>query len=157
MQLYAKNEKDMAQLGAFLATALKKGDVIALIGDLGTGKTTLSKAIGKALGIAEHMASPSYTIVNAYNSDLGPLYHADVYRIEAVSALDDIGFFDYIHDNGVVIVEWADKIESALAYETSKLIRIELRVVGEGRGLTISGYSDFYKRFSEVSHEIISD
>lgn len=142
MQYEVKNEIGMSVLAAAIASSLKKGDTVALIGDLGTGKTTLSKGIGRALGIEGIMASPSYTIVNAYTCQLGPFYHADVYRLNSIEELDDIGFFDYLHDNGIVLVEWADKVLSALAYETKQLIQIELSVYGEGRLVTLSGYPD---------------
>lgn len=147
MRYEVKNEMGMSILANAIAACLRPGDTLALIGDLGTGKTTLSKGIGCALGIEGIMASPSYTIVNAYTCSLGPLYHADVYRLNAIEELDDIGFFDYLHDNGIVLVEWADKILSALVYETDQLIRIELTVHGEGRMADLTGYaSDFEQR-----------
>lgn len=129
----------MQEMAGLIGNHLEKGDVLALIGDLGTGKTTLSKGIGAALGIEGHMASPSYTIVNAYASRLGPLYHADVYRIDDADALEDIGFFDYLREGGLVIVEWADKIREALMDEASRYLEISIHPALDGRELVFFG------------------
>jgi len=146
----------MQALAACIGKALTKGDVVGLIGDLGTGKTTLSKGMGSALGVEGHMSSPSYTIVNMYACHLGALYHADVYRIDDVAQLDDIGFFDYLHEKGVVLVEWADKIKADLLLETDQYIELQLSpsASGEGRIVHVSGYAAFEERFKalEVNH-----
>lgn len=143
----------MQVLAKAIGNALVGGDVVALIGDLGTGKTTLSKGIGQTLGVEGHMSSPSYTIVNMYNCRFGPLYHSDVYRIDDPSQLEDIGFFDYLHEKGILLVEWADKIKEDLLQETEQYIELHLTVSGEGRCVEISGYGGFEERFKgEVDH-----
>lgn len=149
MKFEVMSPEAMHLLAQGIGSALVPGDVLALIGDLGTGKTTLSKGIGKALGVPGHLSSPSYTIVNVYSAAIGPLYHADVYRIDDISQLDDIGFFDYLHDGGVVLVEWADKIKDALLLETDSYIELCLTALEEGRRVEIEGYEAFMLRLGD--------
>ncbi|NLY81365.1 MAG: tRNA (adenosine(37)-N6)-threonylcarbamoyltransferase complex ATPase subunit type 1 TsaE [Clostridiales bacterium] len=108
------NEKETRKYGIKLAKMLKPGDVVALIGDLGTGKTTLTKYVAEGLGIKENVNSPTFTIVKEYRSGRMPLFHFDVYRIENEEEFFDIGADEYFYGNGVCIVEWADKVISSL-------------------------------------------
>jgi len=153
MKLYAKNELDMENLGQALGALLVKGDVVALMGDLGAGKTTLTKAIGHKLQVPGYMTSPSYNIVNAYECPKGPVYHADVYRIDDVDALDEIGFFEYLHENGFVLIEWANKIYEDLKEETDQLITIRISHADVGRAVEVDGYNGFNERLKELKYE----
>lgn len=103
-----KNEEETKQFGLALAEKLVPGDVIALIGDLGTGKTTLTKYIAEGLGIEEVIVSPTFQIVREYRSGRLPLFHFDVYRVYDPDELFEIGAEEYIFGDGVSIVEWAD-------------------------------------------------
>lgn len=124
LEVRVKNEEEVEALGFSLAKRFKKGDVAALIGDLGTGKTTLSKAIAKGLGVSELVTSPTFTIVQEYKSGRLPLYHFDVYRIESEEEMFDLGYEEYFFGDGVCIVEWADQILSLIPSE-SVIIEIE--------------------------------
>lgn len=158
MKFVARGLDAMQHLAVCIGKSLSHGDVVALVGDLGTGKTTLSKGIGKALGVPGHLPSPSYTIVNVYTSALGPFYHADVYRIDDVQQLEDIGFFEYLHDNGVVVVEWADKIKDDLLQEAKAYIEIGIEALLEGRSIEIKGPEAFLDRLmSHVNQEAVDD
>jgi tRNA threonylcarbamoyladenosine biosynthesis protein TsaE len=109
--------KKLREFGRELSEGLAPGEVIALIGGLGTGKTTLTKAIADGLGVTDPVASPTFTLINEYGGGRLPLYHFDVYRIAGpgvYDALDNIGCDDYFYGNGVCVVEWADMIEDAL-------------------------------------------
>ena len=86
------------------------------MGDLGAGKTTLTKSIGKGLGVEDYITSPTFTLINEYEGRVW-VYHFDVYRLENVDDLDDLGFEEYFYSNGVTIVEWGDKIEEFLPKE----------------------------------------
>lgn len=119
-----KSEADTAEFGKKLAEELKEGDVLGLIGDLGTGKTTLTKYIAEGLGVTETITSPTFTIVNEYHSGRMPLFHFDAYRLEAAGDAFEIGMEEYFDRGGVCIIEWADMIAEILPEDT-KLIFME--------------------------------
>lgn len=125
-----RDETETKKFATDVAQTLKKGDVIALVGDLGTGKTTLSKYIAEALGITETITSPTFTIVQEYHSGRLPLYHFDVYRVDDIEEMYRIGYEEYFYGEGVCIVEWADIVEEIIP-EDAKVIFIEY---GEDEG-----------------------
>jgi len=122
--LSIRNEEETRAFGHQLADRLEPGSVVALIGDLGTGKTTLSKYIAEGLGITEVVTSPTFTIVQEYHSGRLPLYHFDVYRIGDISEMEELGYEEYFFGDGVSLVEWADIIQELLP-EEARIIRIE--------------------------------
>ena len=125
-----RDETETKKFATDVAQTLKKGDVIALVGDLGTGKTTLSKYIAEALGITETITSPTFTIVQEYDSGRLPLYHFDVYRVDDIEEMYRIGYEEYFYGEGVCIVEWADIVEEIIP-EDATVIFIEY---GEDEG-----------------------
>lgn len=122
-------EETMA-IGERLAKSLAKGSVVALIGDLGSGKTVLTKGIAKGLGVrnARYVNSPTFVIIKEYTGKL-PLYHFDVYRLTKAGMIDMENFEEYFYGDGVSVVEWADKIIDSLP---SKRIEVRMKVAGEG-------------------------
>lgn len=110
--------KELDNLALKIGSILQNGDCLALIGNMGTGKTTFTKNICKYLGVLENVKSPTFTYVIEYNSGKIPVYHFDVYRLEDSSEIYDIGYEDYLGDNGVAIIEWADKILDELPDDT---------------------------------------
>ena len=114
--------------GEALGKILKPNDVLALKGDLGTGKTTLTHGIALGLGINTPISSPTFTLLFEHTSSERqiPLYHFDAYRLEDEYEWYDAGFMDYLHNDGVSIIEWADRIEAALPKET---IWLSLRTI----------------------------
>ena len=111
-------------VGRQLGLSAKPGELYTLDGDLGVGKTVFTKGIAEGLGITEHVNSPTFTIVQIYESGRLPFYHFDVYRIGDIEEMDEIGYEDYFFGNGVCIVEWAELI-SELLPSTAKKITIE--------------------------------
>ena len=101
-------------LGKEFSVALQRSDVVALYGELGSGKTQFAKGVCFGLGIAHHVTSPSFTIVNEYMEGKIPVYHFDFYRIRSLDELNDIGFEEYIFGSGVCLLEWADIVEEKL-------------------------------------------
>ncbi|MBO5618305.1 MAG: tRNA (adenosine(37)-N6)-threonylcarbamoyltransferase complex ATPase subunit type 1 TsaE [Pseudobutyrivibrio sp.] len=101
-------------LGTKLAKEAKAGQVFTLIGDLGVGKTVFTQGFAKGLDIDEAICSPTFTIVQVYDSGRIPFYHFDVYRIGDVEEMDEIGYEDYIYGDGVSLIEWANLIEEIL-------------------------------------------
>jgi tRNA threonylcarbamoyladenosine biosynthesis protein TsaE len=114
--------------GEQFASELRAGDVIALRGELGAGKTCLVKGIARGLGIAQEVTSPTFTLIHEYRGGRLPLYHVDLYRLDGVEAAVGIGIEEYLGGNGVTVVEWAEKIESLLPAATR---RISLSVVDD--------------------------
>ena len=108
MLLKIKNEDETERFGRALADQLMPGDIVCLVGDLGTGKTALTKAVAAGLGIEEHIVSPTFNIVKEYRSGRLPLYHFDVYRLGSSEELFEIGARDYFYGQGVCVIEWAD-------------------------------------------------
>ena len=102
-------------LGEKLGKTLKPGDVIALVGDLGTGKTCLTQGIARGVGMASDAVvnSPSYILINEYEGNI-PIYHIDLYRLEDSAAIAELGLTEYIEGNGICIIEWAERITDTL-------------------------------------------
>lgn len=123
-KLILKNEDETRAFGLELGASLRKGDIVALIGDLGTGKTALTKYIAEGLGIQEVITSPTFTIVQEYRQGRLPLYHFDVYRIGDPEEMYELVYEEYFYGDGVCVIEWADLIEELLP-EYTKTIRIE--------------------------------
>ena len=92
-----------------------------MVGDLGTGKTTLTKAIAQGLGVRETITSPTFTIVKEYDSGRLPLYHFDVYRIGDIDEMYELGYEEYFYGEGVSVVEWADIIEELIPDEAVRI------------------------------------
>ena len=111
--------EEIDKLAVVLAEKLRDGGCLGLIGDLGAGKTTFTKRICEYYNVTENVKSPTFTYVIEYNSGDVPVYHFDVYRINDSEEIYEIGFEDYIGEDGsVVIVEWADKILNEMPYDT---------------------------------------
>lgn len=108
-EFYTRSESETLELGEQLAPELKPGDVVALFGDLGTGKTHLIQGMCKGLGVTTHVSSPTFTIVNEYRAVSCPVYHFDFYRVKSAEEIRDIGFEEYIDGKGICLIEWAEK------------------------------------------------
>lgn len=104
------------KFGEKLGSLLQAGDVICLNGELGAGKTTLTKNIAKGMGIEDYVTSPTFSIINEYYGKLN-LYHFDTYRLEDVEEVSYLGFDEYFYGDGVCVIEWADRIEAFLPEE----------------------------------------
>lgn len=132
------DEKQTFELGKRLAQTLKGGEVIALDGDLGCGKTVFTKGLAKGLGISGNVSSPTYTIVKEYSGRLD-LFHFDVYRIEDEDEMTEVGFDEYLKKGGVCIIEWACLIKDILPENTiyikmKKLSDSEREITAENTG-----------------------
>lgn len=110
----SKSATETERAGEQLAPKLRPGDVLALAGDLGAGKTQLVKGIARGLGSAQSVTSPTFTLVHEYADGRVPLYHFDFYRLDEVAALRALGFEEYLEGDGVCVIEWADKFPDAI-------------------------------------------
>jgi tRNA threonylcarbamoyladenosine biosynthesis protein TsaE len=104
--------------GRSLASSLRAGDVIALVGNLGAGKTHATKGIVAGLGAASDVSSPTFTLVHEYRGGRLPVFHFDFYRLNAPDEVLNIGWDDYLDSGGVTVVEWADKFPALLPDST---------------------------------------
>ena len=117
---------ETAALAERVGALLRAGDVVMLAGQLGVGKTVFAKGIARALGITEPVVSPSFTIVRQYDDGTLPLVHVDVYRLDHLQELHDIGFDDLVGGDGVTIVEWGDRVSAILPAD-----RLEVSLVAD--------------------------
>lgn len=152
MEIILGNLEETKQFGIKLGKLLKSGDILCLNGDLGAGKTTLTKSIGLGLEVVDYITSPTFTLINEYEGRI-PLYHFDVYRLENAHELDDLGFDDYFYGNGVSIIEWAEKIENTLPKERM-VINIRRGNNDNERILEVNGFGN---RYSELIKELDRD
>ncbi|MFZ4618983.1 MAG: tRNA (adenosine(37)-N6)-threonylcarbamoyltransferase complex ATPase subunit type 1 TsaE [Bacteroidota bacterium] len=113
-QITTHSEEETILAGVEFSRLLIPGSVVALEGDLGTGKTHFTKGISRGLEIADNVTSPTFTIVNEHRGGRLPLYHFDCYRLRTPAELDELGFDEYIYGSGVCVIEWAELIESRL-------------------------------------------
>lgn len=124
------------ELGRRIAGELARGDVIALAGDLGAGKTTLARAILQALGVASEVPSPSFTLVQEYQTARLRIFHFDLYRIESPTEVDELGFEEAL-ESGAVLVEWPERAPARIPPDA---LRIRIEIVGEtARAVQFSG------------------
>jgi tRNA threonylcarbamoyladenosine biosynthesis protein TsaE len=114
LTLTSKRAEGTKEVGRILALCLKPGGVVALIGELGSGKTELVKGMAKGLGMDERMVtSPTYTLINEYEGSVS-LFHFDFYRLSNIAQLEEIGADEYLWGDGICAVEWADMFPDAL-------------------------------------------
>jgi tRNA threonylcarbamoyladenosine biosynthesis protein TsaE len=132
----------MAELGAQLGKACRSGDVIALVGELGAGKTVLAQGLARGLGVPDDVpiTSPTFTLVNEYQHGRLTLHHVDLYRLERAAELEHVGLWDLYRGDGVVVVEWFDRFPEVRPREL-----LELRI---GR---IAGREDA-RRVDVIAH-----
>jgi tRNA threonylcarbamoyladenosine biosynthesis protein TsaE len=142
----SNSPEETIELGRKFGSQLKGGEVVAICGTLGSGKTHLIKGIAAGAGAAESkkVTSPTFVIINEYKGRLD-IYHIDAYRLESILEFEMLGFDDYCHPDSVVLIEWADKIESAMG--DIDYIRVELSHAGESkRKIHIENLPDYIKQ-----------
>ena len=122
--------EETIDLGRKIGKLLKQGNVVALIGNLGVGKTVIANGLCCGLGVKEdYITSPTYTIINQYDGRI-PVYHIDLYRLKDSSELYNLGWDEYIYGHGVCVIEWADRAAEMLSEE---YLMINIEVTGEKR------------------------
>lgn len=115
------SEKETFELGYALGREAKAGEIYALFGDLGVGKTVFTKGVAAGLEVKEQVNSPTFTIVQVYESGRLPFYHFDVYRIGDPEEMDEIGYEDYFFGEGLCLVEWANLIEELMPENAGRI------------------------------------
>lgn len=116
--LSAGSEEETVAIGEKIGRLLKAGDVIAMTGTLGAGKTTITKGIAKALGIQDTVTSPTFCLVSEYDSGRMPLYHIDAYRLTGEDDFLNLGVEEMLYGKGVSVIEWSENVGSCLPKRT---------------------------------------
>lgn len=109
-----KSAEDTRELAAAFATFIKGGDILLLAGELGAGKTCFTQGLGRALGITEQITSPTFTLMRPYEGALLRLLHCDVYRLDHLQEIVDLGIHELVDDDAVAVIEWGDMAEPVL-------------------------------------------
>ena len=135
--------KDTHKIGRRIGTKAQSGDVLLLVGDLGAGKTTLTQGILWGLGGTEYARSPTFVLVNEYPARL-TMYHMDLYRLNSIEEIEDLGLDDYLYGNDLCVVEWADK---APGYFPVNHAVVQLEVIDDQtRRVTVSSETAYLDR-----------
>lgn len=135
LDVISRAPDETRKVGAALAELLVPGDVVSLTGDLGAGKTAFVQGAARALGVQEPVTSPTFVLVRQYRGDV-PVHHVDVYRLDRVQEVLDLGFEDLLDPSGVVFVEWGDAIDSLLPDDH---LRVEITTGDDARRLSLAG------------------
>ena len=109
-RLTSESEPETLDIARSLGKTLRPGMVVTLTGDLGAGKTVFTRGIAESLGVDNRVTSPTFTLINEYSGDLN-LYHMDLYRLDSIREIEDIGVEDYMYGDGVCVIEWAEKLQ----------------------------------------------
>jgi len=147
LKLTSHSPEETQRLGAELGKLSQPGDVFLLVGNLGSGKTCLTQGIAWGLDVREYAFSPSFVIVREYHGRL-PLYHVDLYRLDHLGEIVDLGLDEYFYGNGISVVEWADKGLTALP-EENLLITLE-HVAETQRSIRLEANGKRYSQLVEL-------
>lgn len=151
MKFEFNSVEETTKLGIQLGKLLNPGDIVCLTGDLGTGKTHITKGIARGLDIDDNITSPTFTIVNEYDSGRLKLNHFDVYRVSDPDEIYAIGFDDYIFSDAVSIIEWANYIEEILPKDLLHIyIETNLSKGESYRKITLTPYGERYNYIKEL-------
>lgn len=133
--IISHHPEETLNLGRALAAELRPGDVLALAGDLGAGKTHFTKGLAEGLGVEADVTSPTFTLVHEYPGGRLPLVHIDLYRLEEATEVLGIGLDDYLAGDGVTVIEWADKFEALMPPDV-RWVRFNV-LEGDDREITL--------------------
>jgi tRNA threonylcarbamoyladenosine biosynthesis protein TsaE len=154
MRLTSGSVKQTLDIGSKISGNLKKGDIICLFGEFGSGKTVLTKGIAAGLGIKRNkIISPSFVLIRQYPAAKIPLYHFDLYRLSLASDIPVLGYEEYLYGEGISVIEWADRLKYLLPKEC---LKIELTVKSKTqRSLRLIAFGKRYRRLLEDINEDI--
>jgi len=153
MRLTSKSPDDTINIGKAIAKFLKPADIICLFGEFGSGKTVLTKGLGLGLGIkSATINSPSFVLIRQYAQGRLPLYHLDLYRLGELSDIMDLGYQEYCDAQGIVVIEWAQRLKYLIPKE---FLKIELFIRSDKQRLL--KFSAFGSRYKELLEDIRED
>ena len=150
IRFFLADENATENFGRLLGTLAADGDVYCLSGDLGAGKTLMSKGVCQAVGVEEEdVVSPTFALMNIYNGKIMEVRHFDLYRLDSPEELADIGFYEYVGGEGVSLIEWGDLFQSELPPE---YLQVNLTIVPEGRIVELIPIG---LRYEAISKEVL--
>jgi tRNA threonylcarbamoyladenosine biosynthesis protein TsaE len=126
-EFLTRSAEETVELGRKIGAFLMPNDVVALIGPLGAGKTTLIQGIAEGIGVKDYVTSPTFIIINEYQGRI-PFYHIDLYRLDEVKDIEDLGIEEYFDRGGACAIEWAEKLEELTPKKAEK---IEIKVLSD--------------------------
>ena len=154
LQATTHSPSETQHLGTRLARGLIPGDLVCLQGDLGSGKTCLTQGIARGLGVAGAVASPTFIIINEYRipGEARRLRHIDLYRVESIAEARALGLEDYLHSDGICVIEWAERVTELLPTER---LWVTLRYLSEtDREVVLEAVGQHYEDLlASISHE----
>jgi tRNA threonylcarbamoyladenosine biosynthesis protein TsaE len=129
MVFNSKSPSETIRIGKTIGSSLQAGDVVALMGELGAGKTQFIKGLAQGIGVGKsaYVSSPSFTLINEYKGEI-PFYHIDLYRLEEEKEAEELGLEEYFYGEGITAIEWANRIPSLLPGE---LLRVNIHYTGK--------------------------
>ena len=148
--LHTKSTSETIRIGKQIGSQLRPGDVVALVGELGTGKTHFIKGLASGTGVkkSRYITSPSFTLIHEYQGKI-PFYHIDLFRLKTEKEAEGLGLEEYFQGGGITAVEWADKIPTLLPEE---MLCVHIRYTGENaRSIEIIGKG---KRYEDLVNEL---
>ena len=149
-RFFLADENATENFGRLLGALAADGDVYCLSGDLGAGKTLMSKGVCQAVGVEEEdVVSPTFALMNIYNGKIMEVRHFDLYRLDSPEELADIGFYEYVGGEGVSLIEWGDLFQSELPPE---YLQVNLTIVPEGRIVELIPIG---LRYEAISKEVL--
>lgn len=153
MKIISNSVKDTLNLGRSMAKELQKGDIICLFGELGSGKTVLTKGIAWGLSIKRNnIISPSFVLIRRHRGAKLSLYHFDLYRLKGPEDILALGYEEYIYDDAVTVIEWADRLGCLLPKE---FLKIELCIKVDTKRLL--KFTAFGKRYQDLLEDVSED
>ncbi|MBO8128791.1 MAG: tRNA (adenosine(37)-N6)-threonylcarbamoyltransferase complex ATPase subunit type 1 TsaE [Peptococcaceae bacterium] len=148
VSLQSFSPEETRAIGEWLGKLLRPGDIICLYGGLGAGKTAFAQGVARGLGITGRVTSPTFTLINEYQGRL-PLYHFDAYRLEGADDFALLGYEEYFYDEGVALVEWADRVAEALPPE-----RLDIRIERTGESMRVLHFKAYGEQYLKLLKEI---
>lgn len=148
--LTTQSPEETMALGEKLGQLLRPSEVITLTGDLGAGKTHFSKGVGQGLGVADHITSPTFTIINEYKGRL-PFYHIDAYRIADSDEVFDLGIEEYLFGQGVTLIEWPQVLKEVLP---EQILAIEITKDAKREDMRYLNFYPIGSRYEDLVREL---
>lgn len=149
--MITKSAEETMKLGKDIARHLVPGDVVTLIGELGSGKTTLTKGIAQGMGVknALYVNSPSFVLIREHKGKFR-LYHVDLYRLDSIPEVKSLGIEEYLYSDGITVIEWAQKLKNLLPREH---LRVEFKIMDNNRRrINLKGFG---KRYENISNRCL--